>query len=207
MTTAVAPPVRMSEDACTALLAYIASLDPRMIPPDPETARIRARAWWRILQDVDPVWAQRYVEHAYSQLRDFSVTVAEIRHEWLLAAEVDETAELREESHAPGGRASQVVMDWLRACLVAGKALPIPEGVGRISPKLDALQRRCTYHALCACPHTHCRAGWEDAPHVVEDAQGRQREAVKRCDHCRDALLMAEERGIAKRPHGHGRRR
>ncbi len=204
-------PTRMTEQTMAAIIATIIALDSRMTALDADTAKLRIRAWWRILQDVDPAWAMRYVEHAYSQLRDFPITPAEIRTEWLRASERDETVTAREEIQGSGGRATPVVMDWLRASWLSltsgGPVLPIPEGVGRLSDAADRRGRRCVYHELCACPHTHCRAGWEDAPHVIRNGQDREYEAVKRCEMCRDALLMAEERGIAKRPQSHGRRR
>lgn len=209
--TALLPPTRMTLEQTAGLLTVIVSLDPRMSPPDETTAKIRVTAWWKILQEVDPLWATRYVEHAYSQLRDFPITVAEIRHEWLRASERDETAARRDDERRSGGRATPLVMDWVRASYASvragGQVLPIPAGVGRLSPEADLRQRRCRFHTLCACPHTHCRDGWEDAPHEIRDAMDRPHEAVKRCAQCNDALLMAEERGTAKRPHGHGRRR
>lgn len=74
----------------------------------------------------------------------------------------------------------------------------------------EAWVRRCAFHTICACSHTECWGGFLDEETTVTNDLGREYPAVKRCPTCVDGIIMAEERGIARRPRpvaaGRGRR-
>lgn len=71
---------------------------------------------------------------------------------------------------------------------------------GKSTPTSEAWERRCSFHTICACSHTECWGGFLDEEVTVTNALGREYPAVKRCPVCVDGILMAEERGIARRP-------
>lgn len=64
----------------------------------------------------------------------------------------------------------------------------------------EVRERRCVWWRICACDHTVCRAGWLDEETEITNAHGTKYAAVKRCPHCKDAILMAEEQGLIKKP-------
>lgn len=88
-------------------------------------------------------------------------------------------------------------------------AVPIPSAARPVDPESPREQRarRCVFHQLCACPHTDCRDGWLDEEGTVEAANGLMYPASRRCPFCNDAVLMAVERGVAKKPSHTARRR
>lgn len=210
----------MTTEHVEALLALLVSLDPRLRAPDAGTAEIRVRAWAGLLAEVDPAYAVAYVERAYQEIRDWPLQPAEILQAW--RAEAEEKAEAAGEElfdgdgmqrWAAGQGWEPVVLDWLREVLAAANrgedptSVPQPHtSVRPLTPQQDAWQRRCAYHRICACDHTHCRAGFLDAEEEIIGWQGHRYPVVRRCNHCEDALKMAIEQGLAKRPSYRARR-
>lgn len=212
--TAVEPPQLMTENHTRTLLAVLVSLDPRLKAPDETTAAIRCRAWTSLLAEVDPVFAAKFVEHAYQQVRDWPLQPAEILQAWRTeAAEAREEATQeqrvidRSDRRATIAVGQQYLRDCWAAVLAGQEPPPRPPDLNTLTPEQDARQRRCTYYDLCACDHTRCRNGYLDAEAVVIGVHGVEYPGVQRCSFCRDALLMAEEQGRAVSPGRHGGRR
>jgi len=87
--------------------------------------------------------------------------------------------------------------------------VPVPAEARPVDATVGAEQRarRCAFYTLCACDHTHCRDGWLDDDEPREDTGGGVYPVARRCSFCNDALLMAEEQGLAKKPSHRPRRR
>lgn len=207
----------MNREQVGVVLASAAAIDPRLAARDPETAELRHTGWWHILAEVPFPFAMDYLRRFYSEPRDFPMQPAEILQAWR-----EELREQRTAARAPdtepqptldGGSVRPSMIAWLREAWAAGaegrdpKSVPVPLG-GPFNRTSDAdrRSRQCIYPDLCACSHTECRDGWLDAETTRTTDVGVATPAVERCPHCKDALTMAEERGIAKRPRGVGRR-
>lgn len=196
-------------DQARVLLAYLVALDPRLRASDEGTAAIRTKAWAKLLDEVDPGYAMRFVELAYSEPREWALQPAEILQGWRTAQADARTAEetLWREKYPDRRKSSAVMQAYIRkvwAAIQGGKSFDtVPRPVGlvvQLSPEADARERRCVYHRICACEHIQCRDGLLDEEVVLVNGLGVSYPAVKRCPFCNDALLMAEERGLAKRP-------
>lgn len=203
---------RMTPDQVTGLLVVLTSLDTRFTAPDAETAAVRARVWWKIMGEVDPAYAMRYVERAYSEARNYALQAADILASWRADVAAAHSAEDAERDRAEGlwqstSDRQAETLDALRA-IAAGATVDqvVPETGRRLTESAETWIRRCTYHRICACSHRTCWDGWEDEDVVTTDDLGREHRAVRRCVACADAVLMATEQGIAKKPSG-GRRR
>ena len=220
MTTAVEPAQLMTVQHVETLLAVLVSLDSRLTAPDATSAAIRANAWSKLLGEVEPQFALRYAEHAYQQVRDWPLQPAEILQAWRTRvvegaqrAEQDARQAQGQQQAADAStwrQAQQAGIDYLRALLAADgnmDAVGPPPRVALLTPEQEARERRCRFHQLCACPHDRCRDGWLDAEAVILGHGGRQYPCVQRCSFCHDALLMAEEQGLAVRPGQRGGRR
>jgi hypothetical protein len=202
----------MTRDHVTVLLALLVSLDSRLVARDERTAEIRVNAWTSLLGEVDPGFAVRYAETAYQEIRDYALTPAEILVAW--REDQATTAESSGSALFDAGRYLEqqhgwdpVMVDYLRDVLEAVKAGDDPESVPRpatsrrpLTPEQDAWQRRCRYHRICACDHRVCRDGFLDAEETIIGLNAASYPVVRRCTWCADALTMAIERGIAKRP-------
>lgn len=202
----------MTPAEVTDLLRYASSLDQWLRQTNPEEGAVMVVGWASILEPVDAAGAMAYVRRHYSEPGARTLTPGDVLGDWhdrrrASAAEETAAAEL-EARTVPGTLMPMVaVSDYLRDVMEAVRAglswdsVARPKGVGRgLTPHADELSRRCCYHTLCACDHKACRDGWLDEPGAVTNTLGRTYEAVQRCPHCLDALKMAEERGIAKKP-------
>jgi len=203
---------RMTYQHVTGLLTQILALDPRIRPADADEARAKAETWHKILADVDPQFAFTVVHRYYADQPGYSITPGVIVSAWreqqTAARTAARTAEGPAQPALPGTPEHPSVAKFLKAVLAAVHAghdqSTVPRPVG-VLPKLvngQDPQRLCQYPDLCACDHTICRDGWLDDEIATEHpwGGGRQHRRIKRCPFCRDALLMAEERGIAKKP-------
>lgn len=209
---------RMTFQHTEALLALLVSLDPRLRATDASTAALRTNAWTSLLGEVDPAYAVKYAELAYQEVRDFPLTPAEILVAW--RTEARETAQQAGEALFAGDTYQQVshgwpaeMADWVRNVVTTirhggdGSEVPRPQNRQRqLTVAQDAWRRRCAFHRICACDHTVCRDGWLDEV-TEEPGPFGDYEKVTRCPHCADALAMAVEQGIAKRPSFRPRRR
>ena len=191
---------RSTPEQVRAILATIVALDPRMTAPDAATATIRARVWHDLIGECDPDWALRFVQRAYAEPRPFPLTPAEIRAAWRdgladqhAAVDAERDREVIDRDPAAWSQA----FDTLRTLLRGGTATM--RSTGRVlTAEQDAWSRRCLYWRLCACSHRYCRDGWLDAEGEVTRQDGSTSPGVVRCPACRDGILIAEEKGIAK---------
>jgi len=211
------PPQPMTEQHVDALLGFLIALDPRLSAPDETTSKIRTSAWTALLCNVDPAFAMEFSQRAYSEPRDWPLQPAEILQAWRQRQE--ETNRRAEEAHRQQhpeerrGNAARMAA-YLRDVFAATQrgesfdSVPVPEGlVVTQSPEARARERRCVWWTICACDHQNCFAGYLDAEVEIENSLGAKYSAVKRCPWCGDAAVMADERGMTKRPTAGGRRR
>ena len=204
----------MNPNDTSNLLRYCGSVDRWLNAPSPDEAALMVAGWTDLLAHVPLDFALRTARTHYARPDARTIQPGDIVGAWQahaaeLAARAEE-AEARALAAAghdsvlvPTSGASTYLRD-LATAHTAGRDLatvPRPAGVRVLTPEQDRRSRRCTYHALCACLHEKCRRGWLVEPVQVINDLGRPYEAVAPCPHCRDALLMAEERGIAKKPH------
>lgn len=204
---------QMTPEQVDAILALVVSLDSRMIVPDKGTADLRAKGWWKIIGEVHPDYAIDYVRDHYAAADVWPLAPGDLLQAWRVDQARRRAAdEAQEDSGHTVTRAHPEVFSWLRRCLAAYRAGEDPTAVPRpdlprLSDKANRWGRRCTYWRLCHCPHTNCRDGWADQETTRTSALDREYPAAVRCAPCTDALDDAEQRGIAKKPRGTGRRR
>lgn len=202
----------MSPDEVRSLLSYASSVDQWLKASDPGMASAMVEGWASLLGDVPADFAMRVARTHYAQggartlqPGDVAAAWAERRREAQQRTdevEVRALAAAAQEALPVGAGASAYLRD-LAAAAAAGRDLstvPRPATVRVLPHDADVRGRRCVYHALCACDHEHCRDGWADDEARVVNALGRSYPAAQRCLHCQDALIMAEERGVARKP-------
>lgn len=204
--------VGMDREQVIGLLREIVGADGRHRPPDADSAQAKAEVWHKILADVDQRFALRFVHRYYSDAPEYAIQPGMILNAWreqqTAARTAARVAGEPSQPSLPGTPEHPSVGRFLKAVLTAvhngidQSTVPRPAGW---QPRLVNGQdpaRLCPYPDLCACEHKVCRVGWLDDEVATDHPWGgsRQHRRVKRCPHCRDALLMAEETGIAKKP-------
>lgn len=193
------------------LLRFCSSVDPWLKQTSPEEAVVMVGGWGAILQDVPLDTAMLAAKAHYSEPNARTIQPGDLLGAFHAQRRAHGKAEAEQERLALAGPQQGLLpapnmIAWLRDVMHAAlrgedtSTIPRPSGVRQLSEKHDAYLRRCIYHGLCACDHTTCRDGWMDAEETVTSELGRTYPAVRRCPHCLDALLMAEDRGIAKKP-------
>lgn len=211
----------MNRDEVRALLSAASSLDRWLKATDPETAQQMVEGWHHLLGEVPLDFAQGVVRRHYGTPDVRTMTPGDVLAAWDTQRRREEQAAVDAEVKAlaapvsvqdgiPVAGAGRYLHD-LTAAIAEGRdprSVQRPAGVRVLSPREDELSRRCRFHDLCACTHTECRDGWMDEETTVVGLNGRRYTAVQLCPPCRDAFLMAEERGRTKKPVGAaGRRR
>lgn len=208
-TTVTGPVVRMTRDHIVGLLRTILALDPRTRPSDPETAQAKADAWGKILVEVDPQFAFNVVHRYYAETPEHSIMPGQIINAWRAEQTAARVAARQAPQEAlPGAPEPASFAKFMRELIAAAhegrdhSTVPRPPGHPPSMLNGQERSRLCVFHDICACEHTVCRDGWLDDEVAVEHpwGGGRKHRTVKRCPHCHDALKMAEERGIAKKP-------
>jgi hypothetical protein len=186
------------------LLSYAASLDRWLRTSDPEAAELMLTGWAELLASVPYAVAREAVQRHYSVHQERTVTPGDLLDAWRESLRTDSSAEALRAPRTDGGPARNVGT-YLRAvqdAVAAGQpveSVPVPPGE-QLSDTADAWSRRCSFHTICACSHRKCRGGWLDEETTVTNGQGATYPAVRRCPVCVDGILMAEERGIARKP-------
>lgn len=199
----------------TDLLRYASTLDRWLRTTDPEAGQLMVAGWTDMLASVPYAVARETVLRHYSVHQERTIQPGDILDAYReslraqTAAEVlEQAAELREAEVGP----RPLMGAWMREVLAAIRAgeapesVPFPAMLPPLSPSAEAWQRRCAFPSICACSHTECRGGWLDVEVEVSNTLGRSYPAVKRCPVCSDGILMAQERGIARRPRAGARR-
>lgn len=194
------------------LLRYCSSLDGWLKQTSPEEGAVMVAGWGTILEHVPADVAMSCARRHYSVEGARTIQPGDILGAWrdqlrVATREQDEgerrelaAAEFQEE--VPVGSGAAYVREMLHA-MSEGKdpgTVKRPAGVPVLTADQEERSRRCVYYSICACTHTECRGGFLDEEVTVVNGLGRKYPAVKRCPNCNDALLMAEERGIARKP-------
>lgn len=197
----------MSPTELTDLLRYASSLDHWLKQTSPEEGAVMVAGWATILEPVPIQHAMDTVRRHYSQAEARTIQPGDILGAWHAQRRQEAAAELStRERELPGLEVDPSISHYLHEVLAASRrgegleSVPRPPAVQFLTSSQSAWSRRCVYHAICVCDHTDCRDGWLDEESVITNNMGRNYPAVRRCPHCNDALLMAEERGIAKKP-------
>lgn len=197
----------MNEVDAATLIAYIASLDPRLPSSvDPFMQQARLRAWSTILDDVPVQFALDRAQAVYRQGRPERgfLDPASIRGAWHVHQERIEqrqtprrTVDALVEALTPGAPL------WFRTMYERIRNGEDPDaverdlrgqaGARRIDDEEEARERRCRFHKTCVCPHLECRDGWldEQVPDPTLHDPGHTR--VVRCPVCAEAMVMADE--------------
>lgn len=202
------------------LLRYCAGVDQWLKATSHDEAAVMVAGWADLLADVPGDFAARVARTHYRQpdartLQPGDVTGAWEAHRRRQASQADQAARRAEpvpigpdQDAIPVGSGAQYVREMV-AAIAAGRdprQVPRPAGLRILTAAAAARSRRCVFHDICACDHEKCRDGFLDEPTTITNVHGKEYEAVRRCGHCADALLMAEDRGRAKKPSRAGRR-
>lgn len=208
----------MSPHETADLLRYAASLDRWLKETDPESAQMMVAGWSSMLGEVPLDWAQRAVRDHYAQPEARTIMPGDLLHGWLDAARRDRQRE-QDAAHRVEvqkelsvgdavptvfGSATQYLTDMMAAVARGEDPSTVvrPAGVRvlNLSPEADARSRACRFPSICLCTHLECRDGWLDQDGVRVNSQGKSYPAAQRCPMCEEGMVMAQERGVARRP-------
>jgi hypothetical protein len=200
------------------LLRYAASLDRWLKETDQESAQVMVIGWSSILADVPFAFAERTVRDHYATPDARSIAPGDVLTAWRSdlarsrerdAAAHRATQQQTLDAAAPPdqgvfGSATQYLADMMAVVAEGGDPSTVvrPAGVRvrTLSPEAEARERACRFPDICVCTHMECRDGWLDVETTRRSVLGQDCEEVTRCPQCDDALQMAQERGIARKP-------
>lgn len=194
----------MKPEEVADLLRYASTLDRWLRASDQESGQMMVAGWSNMLAAVPATAAQATVLAHYSQANARTLTPGDILSAWR-DQELRETRTVADKEARTPRTGGQLLGVYLRRVLEVVRGggrvedVPVPSGSG-LTPAAEAWARRCAYPTICACSHTECRAGWLDVETSVVNGLGDTYPAVRRCPVCADGLLMAEEKGIARKP-------
>lgn len=207
----------MTPEETSDLLRYAASLDRWLKESDREAAQMMVAGWTSVLLPVPKDLAMAAVRDHYAQPEARTIQPGDILGVWRdhvsreqraldVAAEREDAVALRtgmQEAIAVGN--AGVYLAAMHEAIAQGldpSTVTPPAGVRimRRTPEQEARERRCVFHTICVCTHLECWAGFLDQPTTITNAHGKVYPAVARCPRCDDAVQMAQERGLVKRP-------
>lgn len=205
----------MSPEEVGDLLRFCSSVDPWLKQTSPEEGAVMVAGWGLLLGEVPADAAARYARAHYQHGDARTLTPGDLLDAWTAErrrAHDQDDAQARAAEAVPIGDALAIAVGGAGEYLAAMQAaiargenphdVPRPAGVRvrTYSPEAEARERRCVYWEVCVCTHTECRAGWLDDDTVVVGANGRSYPAAARCVRCEEGLLMAQEKGLARKP-------
>lgn len=207
-------PVEVSD-----LLRFCSSVDPWLKQTSPEEGAVMVAGWGLLLEHVPAEFAMREARAHYSQGEARTITPGDLLTAW----QVRQRREQQAETDAAHARSIQQALDAgeglgevvfgsgaryladMMAAVERGedpRTVPRPAGVRvrTLSPEAEARERACPWPDLCACTHLECRHGFLDEEETRVNGQGKVYPAVRRCPNCEDAVKMAEDRGLIRKP-------
>ena len=173
--------------------------------------------WGMLLEAIPADVAMRAAREHYAQGEVRTVTPGDLLDAWAAVRRRQQQAltddvrradvqpELVAEDLAPLFGSGAAYMADMVAAVARGedpRTVTRPAGVRvrSYSPEAEARERVCRFPDICVCTHLECRDGWLDEETAVVNGQGKSYPAAQRCPQCDDALQMAQERGIARKP-------
>lgn len=207
----------MNTQEVAVLLRYAASLDRWLKETDQESAQVMVVGWTSILGDVPYPFAERVVRDHYATPDARSIVPGDVLTAW--RADLGRQREREAAAHrastqqaldagpdTPGvfGSATGYLADMMAVVAEGGDPATVtrPAGVRvrTLSLEAEARERACRFPDICACTHLECRDGWLDGESTRRSVLGQDCEQVTRCPQCNDGLLMAVEKGVARKP-------
>jgi hypothetical protein len=199
------------------LLRFCSSVDPWLKQTSPEEGAVMVGGWGMLLEAVPADVAMRAARAHYSAGDARTITPGDLIDAWATVRRRDQQADTdevqrRETAVAIGdvelapvfGSGAQYLADMMAAVErgedPATVTRPAGVRVRTLSPEGEARERACRFPDICACTHLECRDGWLDEPGVRTNNLGRSYEAAQKCPQCEDGVLMAIEKGIARKP-------
>lgn len=201
------------------LLRFCSSLDPWLKATSPEEGAVMVAGWGLMLEAMPPDVAMKAAREHYQHGDSRTITPGDLLDAWAAVRRADQKStgdEVQAKSIQQAldagegigsvvfGSGAQYLADMM-AAVARGEE---PESVVRpagvrvlnLSPEAGARERQCAFPDVCVCTHTECRAGWLDEYTTRTNALGRTYPAAQRCPRCEEGLVMAQEKGIARKP-------
>lgn len=200
------------------LLRFCSSVDPWLKQTSPEEGAVMVAGWGVLLEAVPADVAMRTAREHYQRGEVRTITPGDLLDAWAVVRrrgqrDTDDAARRVEAQHelvspddlAPVfGSATQYLTDMMAAVARGEDPATVvrPAGVRvlSLSPDGEARERQCAFPSICVCTHLECRDGWLDEETVKVNGQGKSYPAAQRCPMCNDGILMAQEKGIARKP-------
>lgn len=203
------------------LLRYCAGVDQWLKATSHDEAAVMVAGWADLLADVPADFAARVARSHYRQAEARTLQPGDVTGAWESHRRRQASRQAQDERRAEPvlvgpaqasiavGSGAQYLRDMLTAIQEGRDPSTVsrPAGLQVLTAAAEERSRRCVFHDICACDHTRCREGFLDEPAEVTNSHGKVYEAVRRCGHCEDAMLMAEERGRARKPRAASRGR
>jgi hypothetical protein len=205
------------------LLREAAGLDRWLGATDPESGQMMVAGWSAMLEPVPLDFARRAVRDHYAQPDARTLTPGELLHTWrqhrdrerrqseAVARAAEQTAvsvqQVLDAGEGPAvvfGSGREYLADMMAVVAQGGDPSTVtrPAGVRVrvLSPEAEARERACRFPDICVCTHLECRDGWLDAETTRRSVLGQDCLQATRCPQCNDGLLMAVEKGVARKP-------
>lgn len=196
------------------LLRFCSTLDTWLGKVTPEEATVMIGGWTVMLEAMPADVAMRACKAHYSHGGERTVTPGDLLDYWAAhraAARTDDQAVSVQQAldagpDTPGifGSATAYLADMMAVVAQGGDPSTVvrPAGVRvrSLSPAAEAKERACRFPDICVCTHLECRDGWLDAETTRRSALHQDCAQATRCPQCNDGLLMAIERGVARKP-------
>lgn len=203
----------MSPAETADLLRFCSSLDTWLGKVTPEEAATMVAGWAVMLEGMPADLAMRTARAHYQHGDARTITPGDLLDAWAADRRSQQEAAVASVQPALEAGVGEPVIfgsasDYLRdmvAAVAAGRdpsTVTRPAGVRMLSlsPEAEARSRACRFPDICVCTHLECRDGWLDVETTRRSVLGQDCAQVTRCPMCNDALLMAGEKGIARKP-------
>lgn len=207
----------MSPEEVGDLLRFCSSVDPWLKQTSPEEGAVMLAGWGMLLGAVPTDVAMRAARAHYSTGEARTITPGDLLDVWTAerrraqqeASDAAGRAEVQHElvgsDFTPVFGSGAAYLADMMAAVARGedpRLVPRPAGVRvrTLSPEGEARERCCPWPDICVCTHLECRGGWLDEEGTRVNALGRSYPAAVKCPRCDDALQMAIERGLVRKP-------
>lgn len=195
------------------LLRFCSTVDPWLKATSPEEGAVMVGGWAIMLEAMPADVAIRAAKDHYSHGGERTITPGDLLDYWAahrkaatepVALSVQQALDAGDGPAVMFGSGSQYLADMMAVVAQGGDPATVvrPSGVRvrMLSPDGEAKERACRFPDICACTHLECRDGWLDAETTRRSVLGQDCLQATRCPQCQDGLLMAIERGVARKP-------
>jgi hypothetical protein len=196
------------------LLRFCSTLDPWLGKVTPEEGGVMVGGWTVMLDAMPADVAMRAAKAHYSHGGERTLTPGDLLDYWAAQrgqAHAEQTAVSVQQALDAGagpavlfGSGREYLADMMAVVAQGGDPSTVtrPAGVRvrMLSPEAEARERACRFPDICVCTHLECRDGWLDAETTRRSVLGQDCLQATRCPQCNDGLLMAVEKGVARKP-------